>query len=90
MNVNLIPLFARSARLVAFLAYICIAHTLYSADRPNVVFILADDLGYGDLGCYNPESKIATPNLDRLASKAYDSPMHIRLRLFVRQRVMRC
>lgn len=39
-----------------------------AAVRPNIVFILADDLGYGDLGCYNGESKIPTPNLDRLAS----------------------
>ncbi|MEO1011844.1 MAG: arylsulfatase [Bacteroidota bacterium] len=37
--------------------------------KPNVVFILADDLGYGDLKCYNPESKIPTPHLDKLASE---------------------
>jgi len=36
---------------------------------PNIVYILADDLGYGDLGCYNPQSKIPTPNLDRLATQ---------------------
>jgi len=35
--------------------------------RPNVVFILGDDMGQGDLGSYNPESKIPTPHLDRLA-----------------------
>ena len=34
--------------------------------QPNIVFIIADDLGYGDLGCYG-QQKIRTPNLDRLA-----------------------
>ncbi|MBX3416447.1 MAG: sulfatase-like hydrolase/transferase [Pirellulaceae bacterium] len=33
------------------------------------MLILADDLGYGDLGCYNDQSKVATPCLDRLASE---------------------
>lgn len=45
----------------------CIAAN--AATPPNIVFVLADDLGYGDLGCYNPDSKIPTPNLDRLASE---------------------
>jgi arylsulfatase A-like enzyme len=37
--------------------------------RPNIVYILADDLGWGDLPCYNPDSKIKMPNADRLASQ---------------------
>ena len=37
-------------------------------DRPNIVFILCDDLGYGDVKCFNPEGKIATPCIDRLAT----------------------
>ena len=37
--------------------------------QPNILFILADDLGYGDVACYNPESKVPTPHLDQLAAE---------------------
>lgn len=39
-----------------------------NAAKPNVVYVLADDLGWGDLSCNNPDSKIHTPHLDRIAS----------------------
>jgi arylsulfatase A len=54
-------------RLSSILCLFC--GYLYAADKPNIVFILADDLGYGDVGCYNPESKVPTPNLDQLAKE---------------------
>ena len=39
----------------------------YAADRPNIIYILADDLSYGDLGCYG-QATLTTPNLDKMAA----------------------
>ncbi len=44
------------------------APTQAAAERPNIVFIMADDLGYGGIGCYG-QSKIQTPHVDRLAAQ---------------------
>jgi arylsulfatase A-like enzyme len=49
--------------LVSLLALVA-----HAADKPNIVFILADDLGWTDLGCYG-SSFYETPNLDRLAKE---------------------
>ena len=45
------------------------------AQRPNIIYILADDLGYGELGCYG-QAKIETPNIDALAAKGMRFTQH--------------
>ncbi|HVW36369.1 MAG TPA: sulfatase-like hydrolase/transferase, partial [Pirellulales bacterium] len=52
---------------VALLAIGVVTARADAAERPNVLVILADDLGYSDLGCYG--SEIETPNLDKLAAE---------------------
>jgi hypothetical protein len=56
--------------------------------KPNVVYILADDLGYGDLKSMNPEGKIKTPGSDQMAREGMVLPTHILILLFARQLVM--
>lgn len=46
-----------------------------AARKPNIIFILADDLGYGDLGCYG-QKKLRTPNIDRLAAEGMRFTQH--------------
>ncbi|MFV0271886.1 MAG: sulfatase-like hydrolase/transferase [Macellibacteroides fermentans] len=65
MKRNLSVLFNWGFNLLLFPVYTIHAQ---SAERPNVIYILADDIGYGDFGCYGA-SKIKTPSIDKLASE---------------------
>src|SRR3954449_1152687 len=61
MNGRILTLIALACALPAY-------HAGKAAERPNIIFILADDLGWGDLGCYgHPITQ--TPNLDQLAKE---------------------
>ena len=59
--------------LSAFL--LCLPWLLSAASKPNVIYILADDLGYGDLSCYG-QKKFKTPHIDRLASEGLKFTAH--------------
>jgi arylsulfatase A-like enzyme len=70
MRLLLAPLNRSTSLTVAIATVLCLAASLpaLGADKPNIIFILADDLGYGELGCYG-QQKIATPHLDRMAAE---------------------
>ena len=54
--------------LILLTILLCIGMGSAQGRPPNIVFIMADDLGYGDLGCYG-QTLIQTPNIDRLAAQ---------------------
>ncbi len=56
--------------IARFLLFLLAAASAAAADKPNILYILADDLGYGDVSALNPDrGKVATPNLDKLAAQ---------------------
>ena len=58
------------AVMLAFQTPVPAAEPVKEMNRPNVIVVLADDLGYGDVRCYDPEhAQVATPNIDRLAEQ---------------------
>ena len=65
---------SKTLRLFAALALLCALslHGAKAADPPNVILILADDLGYAELGCYG--GPLNTPAMDRLAREGFVAP----------------
>ena len=57
-----------SAIVFSAIAFVLSATTARAAEKPNLIYIMADDLGYGDLGCYG-QKRIKTPSLDRMATE---------------------
>lgn len=67
------PLLLLSAVVALF--HLCIGPASAALRPPNVIFIIADDLGYGDLGCYG-QQRIRTPHLDRMAAEGMRFTQH--------------
>jgi arylsulfatase A len=55
--------------LLVILSYVMSVICLSAQELPNIIIIYADDLGYGDLSCYNDKSAYKTPNLDKMAKE---------------------
>ncbi len=67
-NPFLLPRLLTGVAAVGCFAPLAPVHAAPDPAHPNIVFIMADDIGYGDLGCYG-QQQIATPNIDRLAAQ---------------------
>jgi arylsulfatase A len=64
------PLKSKTMRSIIFLALLCASGLPAAAEkRPNILFVLFDDMGWGQPQCYRQDSALRTPNLDKLASQ---------------------
>jgi len=62
-------------RHLLLLCALCLPLTIVAAEKPNLIFILVDDLGYGDLGCYG-QKMLTTPHLDQMAAEGMKFTRH--------------
>jgi len=60
--------FRRSFLPLSVISFVLVSCSLPKNENPNIIIIYADDLGYGDISCQNSESKIETPNIDKLTN----------------------
>ncbi|MEM9021021.1 MAG: arylsulfatase [Planctomycetota bacterium] len=65
LNRSIVLMLVAACLLVCWPANLAFAQG--TGSPPNIIVVLADDLGWGDLTCYNADSRVSTPNLDRLA-----------------------
>ncbi|MDU8886978.1 arylsulfatase [Yeosuana sp. MJ-SS3] len=76
VTIKFVIAFKNAKIVISFIALFCNLYCFGQPQKtdvslgqyPNIIYILADDLGYGDIHAYNPDGKIRTPNLDKLAS----------------------
>ena len=62
------PVVKYSLPLVALFVLLFLTGTIFAANRPNIIFLLTDDMGYADVGCYGGNF-VPTPNIDKLAQE---------------------
>lgn len=75
------------AHRVGMICLPTLAGAKQNVQQPNILFILCDDMGYGDLACYG-QPYIHTPNIDQMARRECDSPRHTPVRRFQPLRVL--